>query len=350
VDIKALKQFLSENDEKIVYLLEELQCHHIKKHSGTDDDYITCGNPSGDNTHSVTIYLSPSLLTVNYTREISSNKETLDFIDLVMYYRQETLFESLKWITKTADIDYYKDFSNGELPLLKLLRELKEELARSKNKDEEEESPIHHKPEIILSYYFPYVNDLFLVDGVSYSTQREFSVGFDPLTNRITIPVFDEIGNLVGVKSRYFERDVPEGIQKFFFLESCPRNKVLYGYYLTQDYIKQENKCYVFEAEKSVMAAWSHGYKNSIATMGKKIGKVQIDKLSRLGVDVILVFDKDVELEELQEIANRFPHWVNVYALYDNENLMKEKMAPCDDMKIFEYMTKNCVIKLERTI
>jgi DNA primase len=348
MDIRGLKEFLASEPEKIIYLLEEMGCHHIKQHSSFEEDYITFGNPDGDNQQACTIYLNQFLLTVNYTRQISSSKQSSDFIDLVMFYKECGLFESLKWITKTADIDYYKDFSNGELPLLKLLRELKEELAKSKNKDEEEESSIKHKPEAILSYYFPHVNDLFLDDGVDYGTQRIFNIGFDPLTNRITIPVLDEIGNLIGVKSRYFERDAPEG-QKFFFLESCPRNKVLFGYYLTQDYIKQENKCYVFEAEKSVMVAWSHGYKNSIATMGKKIGKVQIDKLSRLGVDIILAFDKDVELEELQEIANRFPHWVNVYVLYDSENLMQEKMSPCDDMKIFEYMTKNCVIKLERT-
>ena len=46
------------------------------------------------------------------------------------------------------------------------------------------------------------------------------------------------------------------------------------------------------------------GIYNSIAIGGKKISNNQIDKLTRLCVDIIFLFDKDVKKEELNEIKD----------------------------------------------
>ena len=67
---------------------------------------------------------------------------------------------------------------------------------------------------------------MFNEDGVSYDTQAEFEIGYDEFTNRITIPIRDDLGNLVGVKARYFYRQVPEDEQKFMYIEKCARSQI----------------------------------------------------------------------------------------------------------------------------
>lgn len=348
MEIRGLKQYLSENPEKIIYLLEELNCHHVRHHKGSEDDYLVCGNPDGDNVHSVTIYLNPSLLTINYTREISSKKENADFIDLVMFYREESLFDTLKWITQTADIDYYKDFTSGELPLLKLLRELKEELAKAKNKDSEDELPVKHRDEIILSYYYPYVSEMFAEDNIPYGVQREFELGYDPFSHRWTLPVRDEIGSLVGIKGRWFDREVPEGQLKYVYLEPCPRNKILFGYDKTKKHIEESDTVHVVESEKAVMQFWSYGIQNVVATGGTKVGQNQVDKISRLGKKVVLVFDKDFTEEKIQMLRNRFLPHISFSAIIDKDDLLNEKESPSDNPKKLDILLKNNVYEISK--
>ena len=43
-------------------------------------------------------------------------------------------------------------------------------------------------------------------DGISYETQQEFEIGYDELTNRITVPIRSEMHDLVGVKVDYLKK------------------------------------------------------------------------------------------------------------------------------------------------
>ena len=95
----------------------------------------------------------------------------------------------------------------------------------SKNDDK----PLKPISEEILNYYKNYVNDLFYDDNISYQTQKDFEIGFDPESNRYTIPIRSELGDLLGVKGRYFYRDVPENENKYIYLEPCSKSQVLYG-------------------------------------------------------------------------------------------------------------------------
>jgi DNA primase len=74
------------------------------------------------------------------------------------------------------------------LRLTKMLLELQTDSYES-----ESEKPLKPIPESILNYYQTYVNDMFKEDGVGYETQREFEVGYDEYSNRITIPIRDDI-------------------------------------------------------------------------------------------------------------------------------------------------------------
>ena len=341
MDIEILKEHILENNF-IPTILEELGCHHIRKKDG----YFQCANPDGDNVTAVCVYENTNLTTINYTRDISNGKNIhTDLISLVEFYKNETFPYAVKWICDVLDIDYYSNLDEDlpkSLQLTKMLVEM-----QSVDIEEETEKPLKPIPEKILSYFKPYVNDMFNEDGVSYDTQAEFEIGYDEFTNRITIPIRDDLGNLVGVKARYFYRQVPEDEQKFMYIEKCARSQILYGLYKTINFIKKAQRVFVTEAEKGVQQLYDKGYFEAVATGGSKISKSQIDKLTRLCVPIIFVFDKDITKEELDDIASRFIDGTEVYALIDTIGILNEKESPTDNISKFEQLLDKCMYRLK---
>ena len=341
MDIEILKEHILENNF-IPTILEELGCHHIRKKDG----YFQCANPDGDNVTAVCVYENTNLTTINYTRDISNGKNIhTDLISLVEFYKNETFPYAIKWICDVLDIDYYSNLDEDlpkSLQLTKMLVEM-----QSVDTEAETEKPLKPIPEKILSYFKPYVNDMFCEDGVGYDTQVEFEIGYDEFTNRITIPIRDDLGNLVGVKARYFYRQVPEDEQKFIYIEKCARSQILYGLYKTINFIKKAQRVFVVEAEKGVQQLYDKGYFEAVATGGSKISKNQIDKLTRLCVPIIFVFDKDITKEELDNIASRFIDGTEVYALIDTIGVLNEKESPTDDISKFEQLLERCMYRLK---
>lgn len=341
MDIEILKEHILENNF-IPTILEELGCHHIRKKDG----YFQCANPDGDNITAVCVYENTNLTTINYTRDISNGKNIhTDLISLVEFYKNESFPYAVKWICDVLDIDYYSNLDEDlpkSLQLTKMLVEM-----QSVDTDTETEKPLKPIPEKILSYFEPYVNDMFCEDGVGYDTQVEFEIGYDEFTNRITIPIRDDLGNLVGVKARYFYRQVPEDEQKFMYIEKCARSQILYGLYKTINFIKKAQRVFVVEAEKGVQQLYDKGYFEAVATGGSKISKSQIDKLTRLCVPIIFVFDKDITKEELDDIASRFIDGTEVYALIDTIGILNEKESPTDDISKFEQLLEKCMYRLK---
>lgn len=335
MDISAMKEYILENDY-VPVILEQLGCHHIKNKG----HYITCGNADGgDNTSAVTVYLDTNLTVVNYTRTLNAAKKSHDIFDLAEFYLKINFFEALKKLCDWCDLDYHTDF-DAELPesikITKMLIEL-----NNGDVTEEDNNPLKPIPEHILSYYYPYVNDMFKNDGISYKTQKLFEIGYDDQTNRITIPIRDEIGYLVGVKGRLFARELKEDDIKYLYLEPCNKSKILYGLDKSYDYIKQEQCVYVGESEKFTMQLWTMGFHNVVSTGGKNISQYQIDMLSRLCVSIIICFDKDVTEQELQDIADKFIDGIKVYALIDKDNILSEKESPSDNTEKFKYLVEH---------
>ena len=341
MDIEILKEHILENNF-IPTILEELGCHHIRKKDG----YFQCANPDGDNVTAVCVYENTNLTTINYTRDISNGKNIhTDLISLVEFYKNETFPYAVKWICDVLDIDYYSNLDEDlpkSLQLTKMLVEM-----QSVDTESETEKPLKPISEKILSYFKPYVNDMFNEDGVSYETQAEFEIGYDEFTNRITIPIRDDLGNLVGVKARYFYRQVPEDEQKFMYIEKCARSQILYGLYKTINFIQRSQRVFVTEAEKGVQQLYDKGYFEAVATGGSKISKSQIDKLTRLCVPIIFVFDKDITKEELDDIASRFIDGTEIYALIDTIGILNEKESPTDNISKFKQLLDKCMYRLK---
>ena len=334
-----MKEYILDNGY-IPFILEKMCCHHIKEKG----EYITCGNPDGDNVNSVTVYLNANLTVVNYTRSLNCEKKSHDIFDLAGFYLNLNFFETVKQICDWIDLDYYKDWDEDlpeSLSITKMLMEM-----NSGEEIEDEDIALKPIPETILSYYYPYVNDFFADDNISYSTQRVFEVGYDDFTNRITIPIRDELGNLVGVKGRLLKRKLDDNDLKYLYIEKCCRSQILYGLHLAYPYIQREKCVYICESEKGVMQLYDMGFYNSVATGGKKVSQAQIDKLSRLCVPLVFCFDKDVERSEIEELADRFIENIDIYALIDSDNILDEKESPTDNPQKFKQINERYKYKI----
>lgn len=340
MDTKELKTYIYENNY-IKDILESIGCHHIQYHSS--GDYYSAANPDGDNRNAIVIYNNEILNAINFTRNINTNGRFLDIIDIVSYATGLSFVQSINKIANIVGLSYYHDFEEDEPEDFKIIKMLK---AMKTGKDVEEDKPLKPISESIVSYYKPYVNDLFAEDGIDYQTQQDFEIGFDEMTNRYTIPIRSELGDLIGVKGRYFYRDIPEDKNKYIYLEPCAKSKVLYGLNKTLPYINRNKKVFVGESEKFTMQCWSMGYRNAVSTGGKIISSRQVDLLVRLCVDIIICFDKDVDKKEIEEIAEKFPEDMPLYYMYDEDNLLSGHESPTDHKEVWERMVEKNIYRL----
>lgn len=337
MDIRDLKEEIL-NRELIPDILEGIGCHHVQDRG----EYYTCGNRDGDNPRAVVVYKNEYISCTNYTRQITKNGRSADIFDLIAHAEDCSFAEAMKFVCNLAGIDFYGE--TQELPeslqIIKLLKEM------STGEDKEDNSPVKPISEKILSYYLPYGNKMWESEGISLSTQSEFKISYDPSTNYIAIPIYDSVGSLVGVKGRYFG-EPDEWHSRFVYLEKCNKSKILYGLWENREYIKNSNTLITVESEKSVLKLAELGYRNVIGTGGKTISKYQIELITRTGCTPILALDKDVEEDELKEIANMFMDGISVYAIIDRDNILDEKESPCDNPQKWQHLIKNNIYKIK---
>ena len=341
MDVQQLKNFIIDNG-LVSDILEELHCHHIKK----SENMVQAANPDGDNPTAICIYLNDNLTTINYTRQILPNGQarTADIFDLIVWAKEINFFQALQWTCTICGLDYYDDEEEvpESLQILQFLSQMNKECFNETD-DNSRLKPIDKK---VLEYYLPIGNILFENDGISLSTQQYFDIGYDMQSNYITIPIYSEIGDLVGIKGRIFQEEIKEGQNKYLYLFHCNKGKVLYGLDKNLDMITRQGMVYVTESEKGVMQLYDQGY-YAVATGGSKITKHQINMLTRLGVKIIFAYDKDIDEEQLKQIANEFIDGVPVYAIIDKDNILNEKESPSDDRAKWQQLIKNNIYQIK---
>lgn len=341
MDVQRIKEHILDND-LVSDVLQEFGCHRVKRSA----NMVQAANPDGDNPTAVCVYLNENLTAINYTRQIlpKGQTRTSDLIDLVMWARECNFIEAIKWLCGFCGIDYYAE--EEEVPESLQILQMIVQMNRECGCDEEEDStPLKPLDPKVLSYYLPVGNILFEKDGISLSTQRFFEVGYDPQTNRLTIPVYSEIGDLVGVKGRLFQDELEEGQNKYLYLFNCNKGKILFGLDKNLDNIIKQGKVYVTESEKGVMQLYDMGY-YGVATGGSKISRYQIQMLTRLGVKIVFAYDKDIGEDELKNIAARFVEGVPVYAIIDKNGILNEKESPSDNVDNWTRLVQNNIYRI----
>jgi hypothetical protein len=90
----------------------------------------------------------------------------------------------------------------------------------------------------------------------------------------------------------------------------------------------------------------SFGIKNTLAVSKKVISDIQVKKILKLGKPIVIMFDKDVSLNEIFIECRKFKKLIDVYYVYDTLGLLKRKESPSDRGKeVFDKLLEKCKFK-----
>ena len=190
-------------------------------------------------------------------------------------------------------------------------------------------------------------------EGISLSTMKKYKIGYNPIENCITIPIYDENNRLISVRGRYLAEESEVKYKPITFCNkilSAPSSQMLYGLFNTKKAIKNSKTAIIFESEKSVlMMDTCYGQlNNSVATFGKNISSQHILLLKKAGAEnIILAYDADYQNEqefkdkfiEYQKIAKTLAPFFSTAILMDWDHELTYKASPIDCGKeIFEHL------------
>jgi DNA primase (bacterial type) len=344
-DLKQIKIKILE-EERIRELFELMQCEHVQKKNNRYEAQLPLKFNS-PNKRSVQVYLNESLS----SRIRSFGESSLDIYGLVSYIvfdlyseedRNKNLYKSKKWICEKLGYNEFLNKTHTPSPSADQLKWLKEVKKQRKKCRELPEIKNEVYDEEIMHQYVMLPHQKYLNEGVEYSTQVEFQIGYDIKTQRIIFPIHNHFGEIISIKGRTIYDDYEErDICKFMYLYNFNKMVELYNWHRALDYILEKKEVIIFEGEKSCWVASQFGYRNCVAISGDDLSEWQVNLIRELGneIDIVIALDKDKQIEDMRKQASKFGKTRNVYGLWDTGNLLKAKDSPCDKGKeVFEHL------------
>ena len=103
---------------------------------------------------------------------------------------------------------------------------------------------------------------------------------------------------MCGTKCRRNYDTDNEDDPKYIFEYPCQKSLILYGAYQNYPWLYGSDKIFIFEAEKSVIAADSYGYQNAVSIMGNTLSEYQAKELLSLNAkEYIFLLDEGLDLD-----------------------------------------------------
>lgn len=214
------------------------------------------------------------------------NVEYVEFANEVERKEKITKFETAKQILNYAH-DYYRKALAGNDVIKQYL------LERGFDDDKIEEWQLGYAPEgwknitphVINSNWYPVANEIGLV-----LTSKDQN--YDALRNRITIPIFDKHGQIIGFGARAIGDDKPKYLnpnENFLYSKST----VLFGLDRAIDAIKREKRAILVEGYFDVMSMHNAGVENVVAPCGTACDDKQLLMLKRYTDTITIMYDGD---------------------------------------------------------
>lgn len=167
-------------------------------------------------------------------------------------------------------------------------------------------------------------------EGISDESLKKFCVKYDSFSDRIVYPIRDPDGIIVNIGGRTLDPDWKEKkLRKYCYFYPWGTMQTIYGYAENLKAILDKHEIILFEGAKSVMIADSWGIKNCGAILTSHVNPNQMKLLAKLGCDVVFALDKDVRVRDDHNIKI-LKDYVNVYYIYDYEDLLNDKDSPVD--------------------
>lgn len=274
-----------------------------------------------------------------------------------------SFYEAIKWVSETVG---KSPQSNNTVEHNKTIVDDLQWLNRFRKKPKPD-TELQVYDEAVLEVFMPYPHEAWL-EEITYETQMKYGIRYYFKSDQIIIPHYSHDNKLIGIRSRNLDEEalargakyIPTICQNVQYSHPLSRN--LYGLNKNKENIKRLKKICLYEGEKSVMITEDSFSNNnfSVAVCGSSISNEQKDQILSLGVnEVFIAFDKfraqkEHETEDMYtnqvieyqqkliRLAQMFTPFVQTYIIYDMENLLDAKDAPCDKGKgIFEHLMRN---------
>lgn len=315
--LAEIKKELINNPDKLKELLEYFGFYNVIIHQS----YISFGRAADSSKKSIVIRLenNPYLYVKDYARNIS--KDLFTYIGEQRHVEFKDILSVVKSILNI--IDYYDFFSKKGI-FGGFYERIKK---KSTNK-------IRTYEESVLEKYVPCGNLRFLKDNISLESQRFFNIRFDIESQGIVIPIYTQLGQLMGAKIRC-NYNVEDGEMKYYYLIPCAMSQTLYGYFQNYNYLAA-NTIYIYEAEKSVMQCYSYGIRNCVALGSGSISNKQVQMLFELNPKrIIFMHDSGFELENIMRnisIVKSYSRFSEIEIGYWNyfDKQYNDKISPSD--------------------
>lgn len=201
-------------------------------------------------------------------------------------------------------------------------------------------------------------------EGIKDEISYQYGICYDPHSNGIVIPHFDKEGQLIGIRERTLIKEFEKnGKYKPAILNGIMYNHPLgfnlYNLNNSKDNIKNLQKVFIFESEKSCLKYASYfGIENdlSVAICGNSISNYQISLLKDLNVqEIIIALDKQYKTigdeewkrwtNKFYQIHNKYGKYFQISYMFDFDKYLDYKDSPIDEGKdVFISLYQNRII------
>lgn len=280
--LAEIKKELINHPDKLKEILEHFgYCNVIVR-----PKYVSFGRDQYSSKKSIVIKLENNkyLYVHDYARNIQK-----DLFTYIGEQRRIEFSEVLSVIKSVLNITDYYDFFGSKGIFGGFYERIRK---RNFNK-------VNTYDESLLDKYIQCGNLRFLRDNISLGTQNFFNIRYDVESQGIVIPIYNQLGQLMGAKVRG-NYDVEDGEMKYYYLIPCAMSQTLYGYSQNYNYLV-DNIVYIFESEKSVMQCHSYGIRNCVALGSGSISNKQVQMIFELNPKkVIFMHDTEYGLENIE--------------------------------------------------
>lgn len=200
-------------------------------------------------------------------------------------------------------------------------------------------------------------------EGIGVDTMLKYRIGYYPRLNCTTIPCHDIQGNLIGIRTRNWNKEDIESGRKYVPLTLLDgettfkfnTNGSFYGINFNAPMIEQTGTVWLGESEKFCLKldTWFGVNNVALGMYGKNLGKQRRDQLLKLGVNKIIYvpdndwIDKSQEKydeweKEIMTFAKQFKGYATVEIVYDNLGLLGSKENATDrDLDTWQQLFDN---------
>lgn len=330
--IQELKKQLLENPESIRTLLEEFEFEYITLKR---NEIRFARNSEGGQNIRIRLENNDYLNVTDYAR--SEHCDIVSYIIKEKHTDFRTVLTAIKKILHLSD-DWRPQSNKREI--------FGGVYSRIINKTKPQPKVYN---ESILNNYLKVGNTRFLKDHLSLESQHRFEIMYNVETDRIVIPIRNTFGDLCGTKCRRNYDTDNEDDPKYIFEYPCQKSLILYGAYQNYPWLYGSDKIFIFEAEKSVIAADSYGYQNAVSIMGNILSENQAKELLSLnakeycfmldeGLDPEITYKNAQTLKSLATMRKFKITWFD----WRNSLSIGEKESPTDGGKDnFYYILNN---------